>query len=102
MNWLLGQLRDAGFSKQVAFHAYHVLDAHILGFTLWEAGHAIDPDQLPDIASNVLPQLPLDRYPHLAEHAEQHLTTAERSDIGGFAFGLDLILDGLERLRGLS
>src|SRR5438045_4126009 len=28
MEWLLGRLRDAGFSADLTYHAYHVLDAH--------------------------------------------------------------------------
>ena len=39
MDALLGRLRDAGFSAETTYHAYHVLDAHIFGFSLWEASH---------------------------------------------------------------
>ncbi len=102
MDWLLGELRVAGFPPGLAFHAYHLLDAHILGFTLWEEGHAIDPDKLADIATNFLPTLPLDRYPDFAEHARAHLTGSEGTEVSAFEFGLDLILDGLERLRGAA
>ena len=40
--------------------------------------------------------------PHLAEHVEQHLKPRDPDDEGEFAFGLDLILDGLERIRAAS
>jgi AcrR family transcriptional regulator len=100
MNWLLGQLREAGFSPDLAYHGYHVLDGHILGFTLWEAGHAIDPEQLADVAKTYLPRLRLADYPYLAEHVEQHLASAGTTGKSGFEFGLDVILDGLERMRG--
>jgi len=99
MDWLLGRLRSAGFSPAFAFHAYHVLDAHMLGYTLWEAGHAIDPEELDAIARTFLPTLPLDDLPHFAEHAHQHLDGGVGDDISAFELGLDLILDGLERLR---
>src|SRR3954469_15012987 len=36
IDWLLGRLREGGFSRELVYHGYHVLDAHILGFTLWE------------------------------------------------------------------
>src|SRR5215208_2263294 len=39
MEWLLRRLRDAGFSPALTYHAYHALDSHIVGFTLWELGH---------------------------------------------------------------
>src|SRR5205809_8125499 len=34
MNALLGRLRAAGFSADESYHAYHVLDGHILAFLL--------------------------------------------------------------------
>ena len=38
MNWILGTLREAGFSAEMTDHAYHALESHIMGFTLWEVG----------------------------------------------------------------
>src|SRR5262249_15103444 len=40
MEWLLRRLREAGFSADLAYSAYHTLDSHIFGFTLWQIGHA--------------------------------------------------------------
>ena len=99
MDWILGRLRGAGFSPQLAYHAYHALDSHILGFTLWEAGHSVDTDDLADAVGTFLRELPVDDYPHFAEHVQQHLTEPGLDDVGGFEFELDLILDGLGRLR---
>src|SRR4051812_34756550 len=39
MDLLLGRLRAAGFTAETTYHAYHVLDGFIFGFSLWEAGH---------------------------------------------------------------
>jgi hypothetical protein len=39
------------------------------------------------------------RYPNLAEHAEQHMAAGARDGRQEFEFGLDLILDGLKKLR---
>ena len=39
--WMLRRLREAGFSAELTYHAYHALDSHILGFTLWQVGHGI-------------------------------------------------------------
>jgi AcrR family transcriptional regulator len=103
IEWLLGRLRDAGFSPELAYHAYHALDSHILGFTLWHLGHSagaknIAGDQdFADFAAGFIEELRADGYPHLAEHAEQHLAGVE--DEREFEFGLDLILDGLKRAR---
>jgi AcrR family transcriptional regulator len=102
MEWLLATLREAGFSPEHAYHAYHALDSHILGFTLWELGHSMPAgENLEDLAAKFLPMLPPDEFPYLLEHAQQHLNPpADRVD--EFEYGLDLILEGLKRARGDS
>jgi AcrR family transcriptional regulator len=107
MEWLLGRLREAGFSADLTYHAYHALDSHILGFTLWELGHsgaanAIRGDKdFADFAASFVRDLRAADYPYLAEHAEQHLEAfgGGGDSASGFEFGLDLILEGLERAR---
>jgi AcrR family transcriptional regulator len=94
-----GCLRTAGFSPESTFHAYHAIDSHILGFTLWELGHAL-PDVSEDTMREFLRTLPRDEYPHLAEHVDQHLHGTNRDDQPEFEFGLDLVLDGFKRLGG--
>ena len=95
---VLGCLREAGFSATAAYHGYHALDSHILGFTLWEAGHAVSEDNAADFMAFV-PQLAQDGYPYLAEHAAQHLAGIGPEEEGEFEFGLRLIVDGLRRMR---
>jgi len=99
MDGLLGSLRQGGFSAVMTHHAYHVLDSYISGFTLWEVHFQVDPDELPDFGATFLRELPAGEYPYLEEHVEQHLRGSEPEDGGEFQFGLDLILDGLERIR---
>ncbi len=99
MESLLRCLRQGGFSAELTCHAYHALDSHIVGFTLWELTFPADSQELADIAASFLRELPVDEYPYLAEHIEQHLTGSSPDEEGEFEFGLDLILDGLERLR---
>jgi AcrR family transcriptional regulator len=97
MEGILGCLRDAGFSAEMTHHAYHALDSHILGFTLWQVGITAASEDLPDLAAGFLQALPADRYPRLAEHVEWHVADVPQ-DKSEFEFGLDLILDGLERI----
>ena len=99
MESVLGRLRDAGFSAWMTHLAYHALDSHIVGFTLWQAGFAALPEDLSDLAADFLRDLPVDEYPFLAEHIEQHLKERSTEEVSEFEFGLDLILDGLERYR---
>jgi AcrR family transcriptional regulator len=103
MEWLLGRLREAGFSPELTYHAYHTLDSHILGFTLWQLGHAISAEELGggDLAGLVdrfLRELPAADYPYLAEHARQHVAAPSGDGAREFEFGLDLILGGLKTL----
>ena len=105
MEWLLGRLRAAGFTSELTYHAYHALDSHILGFTLWQLGHAAGAQELAgdrdfaDFAATLVPELRTAGYPNLAEHAEQHLEAPKDAGARDFAFALDLILDGLKRAR---
>ncbi|HEX7197641.1 MAG TPA: TetR/AcrR family transcriptional regulator C-terminal domain-containing protein [Candidatus Limnocylindria bacterium] len=100
MDALLGTLREAGFSAELTDHAYHALDSHIMGFTLWVVGMNLgSDDDLAVMAGDFFRDFPRDEMPHLAEHIEQHLKPRNPEDEGEFAFGLDLILDGLERIR---
>lgn len=98
MEALLGRLREAGFSANMTHHAYHALDSHILGFTMWEVGYSAGARQLPDMGAAFRRQFPVDRFPYLVEHMGEHGKKSNRSD-GEFRFGLDLILDGLEKIR---
>jgi hypothetical protein len=41
----------------------------------------------------------LDEYPFFAGHIEQHITESSPDEVSEFEFGLDLILDGLEKVR---
>src|SRR5256714_6338105 len=45
MDLLLGRLREAGFSAETTYHAYHVLDGHIFGFSLWETSHTYTAEE---------------------------------------------------------
>ena len=96
MEALLGRLREAGFSANMTHHAYHALDSHIIGSTLWEAGYSSNTD-LEAVAKTFVAKT-LREYPYLAEHAQEHITRSKRKDVPEFEFGLDLILDGLERM----
>ena len=99
MNAILGCLREAGFSAETTDLAYHALESHISGFTLWASQLQVDEAELPDLAEKFLADLPVDDLPYLVEHVHQHMRERDLGDQGAFAFGLDLILDGLERLR---
>jgi len=94
---LLRLLREAGFTPDQTYHAYHVIAGHIFGFSLWEAGHAASADELAAAGADVVRRIPLDAYPYVAEHYEQHVSGGPGDGVGAFELALDLILDGLKR-----
>jgi AcrR family transcriptional regulator len=99
MDALLGALRNAGFSAETTYHAYHVLDAHIIGFSLWQTTHGSIPPGIGDMRAFIDRMVPAATYPHLHEHAVQHLEDGPHQDVPAFEYGLDLLLGSLERLR---
>ncbi|HJU35996.1 MAG TPA: TetR/AcrR family transcriptional regulator C-terminal domain-containing protein [Gaiellaceae bacterium] len=99
MDALLGALRNAGFSAETTYHAYHVLDAHIIGFSLWQAAHGSTPPEIDDVRAFIERTVPVATYPHLNEHALQHLGDGPHKEVPAFEYGLDLLLESLERLR---
>jgi AcrR family transcriptional regulator len=99
MESLLARIRDAGFSPEQTYHAYHVLDAHIFGFSLWLTGHSADPAaDATRLARQFMQEFPRDEYPNVVEHVEQHLTDGPHKQVSAFELTLDLILDGLKRM----
>jgi AcrR family transcriptional regulator len=97
-DWLLRTLREAGFSTDLIYHAFHILESYVQGYTLQQLNFPYKGEELAGMAESFLRQLPADEYPDLVEHIRQHLEPHEEGE-GGFEFGLDLILDGLERVR---
>lgn len=93
-------LRRAGFSIEMATHANWLLDSYVYGFVLQLATLPFDTaDELAVMAEEVfLPQLPPAEYPYLNESAAA-LVAAGYDPAHEFAFGLDVIIAALERLR---
>lgn len=97
---VLGVLRGAGFSVEAAGHAYSVIDAYVYGFALNEQSLPLDtPADVAEVGTAILQQNPLAAYPHLAEFISENAMRPGYSFGAEFDVGLDLILDGLERMR---
>ena len=92
----IGCLVTAGFSYGQADWARNALDNHIYGYTLQEPNYPVSPAQYQQAAAQFLPMIPQAEYPYMHEAAQQII----RGDYDGktrFDFGLDLILEGLQR-----
>jgi AcrR family transcriptional regulator len=99
-NRVLGTFRNGGFSIAMTAHAFSVLDAYIYGFAKQEKGLPFDSgEQAAAMAEVMLAHLRADEYPYLAELTSQHVLKPGYNYSDEFEFGLDLVLDGLERAR---
>jgi AcrR family transcriptional regulator len=95
----IGCLREAGFSFEIADHAWNAMDNHIYGFTLQELNFPLEAPEYAEAARTFLSRIPVHRYPYFYQLAK--LVMEDRYDgVHNFNFGLELILDGLERYRG--
>jgi AcrR family transcriptional regulator len=97
---VLGSLRNAGFTLVMAAHAFSVIDGYVYGFALQQINIPLQSrDQVAEVGENILSRL-AGEYPHLAEMITEHAMKPGYDYADEFEFGLDLILDGVERLRG--
>jgi AcrR family transcriptional regulator len=95
---VIGCLRKAGFSVEMAAHAYAVLDSYIYGFALQERALPFHtPEETAALAQVIVAQFPVGEYPNLAEFTFEHVLKPGYDYGDEYDFGLDLILDGLER-----
>jgi AcrR family transcriptional regulator len=96
---VLGTLRSSGFTLVMAAHAFSVIDGYVYGFALQQINVPLQSrEQVAEVGEAILRQLG-GEYPHLAEMITKHAMKPGYDYAKEFEFGLDLILDGLERLR---
>jgi AcrR family transcriptional regulator len=94
----IGCLREAGFSYAMADHAWNAIDNHVYGFTLQKLSFPFQPEEYAQVAKAFLPMIPEDEYPYLHGLSRQ-VIAGKHDGVQDFEFGLDLILDGLEKVR---
>ncbi len=97
---VIGNLRAAGFDMQMVGHAYSLLDGYIYGFALTKMNLPFDSgDDVAGLAQDMLEPFPLGEYPNLVAFITEHATKPGYDFGDEFEYGLDVILDGLEKLR---
>ncbi|MEO7982070.1 MAG: TetR/AcrR family transcriptional regulator C-terminal domain-containing protein [Sporichthyaceae bacterium] len=95
---VIGCLRRAGFPVALVAHAYSLLDSYTYGFAMSDRALPFEsPEQVAELAQAILARFPVDEYPHLAELTFEHVLKPGYDYGKEFAFGLDLLLDGLRR-----
>jgi len=97
---VIGCLRRGGFSVMLASHAFSVIDAYVYGFVLTEQTLPFDPagtSSAGDFAAEFAPMIA--DYPHLAELVGALTSGRDYVFTDEFGYGLEVILEGLERRR---
>ncbi|MFF2084874.1 TetR/AcrR family transcriptional regulator [Nocardia sp. NPDC058176] len=93
----LGCLVTAGFTYEQADRAWNAIDSHIYGFTLQAINFPLEPTEFASAAARFLPLIPPETHPHMHALSTQ-VINGTHSGTADFTFGLDLLLDGLDRL----
>jgi len=95
---VLACLRRGGLSWQLTAHAYAILDSYIFGFAFEEANlPATGGDAMIELAKEITAAFDSAEYPTLTAFTAEHVFTPGYSFGNSFEYGLDLIIDGLQR-----
>jgi hypothetical protein len=100
---MMGVFLDGGFSIDLMHHAMHVMGSRMLGFSqeLFDDTASMPAEEAAEMWTQMA-----EFYPNIAKLIPVAMDTHEGPVVGGgcddqfeFEFALDLVLDGLERLR---
>ena len=99
---VVGILRAGGFSHDLTHHSLHALGSRVLGFTqeLFDPGDAAD-DASEEMLAAMATEVPhlIEMLSEVAHDDDPDATLGWCDDQTEFEFGLDVVLDGLERRR---
>lgn len=95
---VIGNLQAAGFSSAMVAHAYSVLDGYIYGFALTKTSLPFEtPEDVEEVTQRMMEPYAANEYPHLARFVSEHIMRPGYAFTEEFEYGLDLILDALDR-----
>lgn len=97
---IIGLLMADGFRPTLAYRAFLLLDSYLYGFTMQELSwpRTASPSEPPAV------EVPADQFPHFARVMSEVMSKVDsvglvQSYNDEFVFGLELVLDALERQR---
>jgi AcrR family transcriptional regulator len=95
---VIGTLRTAGFPLPLVAHAFSAIDSYVYGFALQQRSLPFETGaETAELAEAIMARFPAGAYPHFVELTVHHVLRPGYDYGDEFEFGLDLILDGLER-----
>ena len=97
---VIGKLRAAGFDTALVAHAYSLLDSYIYGFAMTKMNLPFDTSaEVAAVAQDMFEPVHANEYPNLVEFITDHAMKPRYDDGDEFEYGLNVILDGLERVQ---
>lgn len=95
---VLANLRTNGFSVRSAAHAFSAIDAYVFGFVLTEQNLPFEAgEDAADFIEHIDDVFDAEAHPFMAEMMVEMVATGAYDFADEFGFGLDLVLDGIER-----
>lgn len=93
----IGYLLNAGFSYELTDHAWKTIDSYVYGFDLQSQNFPLEPSEFKAAAKQFLLVIPRETYPYLHDMGLS-IINGTHDGIQDFHFGLELILESLDRL----
>ncbi len=93
----IGYLLHAGFSYKMTDYAWNTLDSYIYGYNMQSQNFPLQPHEYQSVAKEYLPMIPKETYPNM-HGMTQSIIKGTHDGIQDFQFGLELILESLDRL----
>lgn len=101
-----GMMMAGGFSVDLMHHAFHALGSRVLGFSqelFDDSSPDVDPDQMAIMARQMAREFPnIVAVMDQIQHDDASVVGSGCDDQWEFEFALDLMLDGLERIKERS
>jgi hypothetical protein len=94
----VGYLLQAGFSHVLTDYAWNIIDSYIYGFTIQKQNFPFKPSEYQKVATQYLPHLSHEDFPHVYSMTAK-VADGSHAGIQDFDFGLNLILEGLDKFR---
>jgi AcrR family transcriptional regulator len=97
---VIGNLRAAGFDMAQVATAYSLLDSYIYGYAMTKMNLPFeDTSDIVELSETMLAPFPAGEYQNLADFITEYAMQPGYDYANEFEYGLDVILDGLERVR---
>jgi AcrR family transcriptional regulator len=95
---VIGNLRAAGFEMAMVAHAYSLMDGYIYGYALTKMNLPFDAtNDITEMAQSMLEPFPEGEYPNMVAFITEHAMKPGYDFANEFEWGLDVLLDGIER-----